>query len=156
VNTPDAQEGKGREGNRKGKEFPTATAAGPVLIHAEHSEKPSKSEAKTASTWASYAEAYRGIYGTDPVRNRTVNGQLSQFVDRVGAADAPQVAAFFLSHPNAYYRSRGHSVGCLLSDAEKLRTEWATKRVTTGTQARQQERTASNPFVGLLQERGHA
>ncbi|MES2488530.1 MAG: hypothetical protein V4607_01975 [Pseudomonadota bacterium] len=156
-------EGKGSsllEGSGKEGMVAPADAAAPPLefsltddpAHVEQRGKvATKTETRTAATWAAYATAYRAAYGVDPVRNRTVNAQLSSFINRVGEAEAPEISAFYIKHPSAYYRSRGHSVGCLLQDAEKLRTEWATNRVTTTTQARQQERTASNPFAKMAE-----
>ena len=109
----------------------------------------------SAETWAAYAEGYRQRYGTDPVRNAMVNGQLAQFVKRVGAVEAPDIARFYVGLSTAWYVTKGHPVGLLLNDAEKLRTEWATGKTINGTAARRQEATAANPFVALLQEGTH-
>jgi len=103
-----------------------------------------------------YSDAYQTRYGTTPVRNRTVNAQVKGFVERVGGAEGPQIAAWFVCHPGQFYVSRGHTIGSLLSDAEKLRTEWATDRVVTSGQARQSDRagtTASN-VRAILAARG--
>jgi len=54
-------------------------------------------EPKTKATWCSYKEAYRTKYGEEPVWNAKVGGQLSQFVDRLGREESPQVAAFYFS-----------------------------------------------------------
>jgi hypothetical protein len=97
----------------------------------------------THAVWQAYSEAYERRYGTKPVRNASVNGKLARVVGRLGE-EAAEVAAFYLSHPAAFYATRGHPVGLLLLDAEKLRTEWATARPITGTEARQQEKTAAN------------
>jgi len=140
-------EGKGREG--KGKEGGSADAARPPATV-------EKREAKTAATWAAYSQAYLLRYGSEPVRNAKVNSLLGQLVDRIGADEAPEVAAFFLQHRNGYYAQRGHSAECLVADAEKLRTEWATGRTITQTQARQQDKTASNGFLKLIEERERA
>ena len=91
----------------------------------------------TATVWAAYAVAYHDRYGVEPVRNATVNGQLVQVVKRVGAYDAPHVARYYVQSNAAYYVRNGHSVGGLLHDAEKLRTEWATGSRMTETAARQ-------------------
>lgn len=96
--------------------------------------------AKSAETWNAYAAAYFDRYGVEPVRNAKVNAQLSQLVDRLGAKDAPAVAAWFVSHNAQWYVTRGHSVDALLADSEKLRTEWATGRRVTQTAARQTDR----------------
>lgn len=109
-------EGKGRERKGKGKEGTSPPASQPAL-------KP------TALTWEAYSSAYAARYGAEPVRNATVNGQLAQFVSRIGVEDAPAVASFYLRHDNALYRNATHPVNLLLRDAEALRTQWATGRI---------------------------
>ena len=81
-------------------------------------------ESKSGPVWDAYAKAYEQVYDVPPTRNGKVNGILCRFVERVGADDAPGVAAFYVGHPSKFYRSRGHPVELLLQDAEKLRTEW--------------------------------
>ena len=117
----------------------------------------SRQQSGGAIAWDSYAAAYRDRYGTDPVLNAKVRSQMLQFVGRVPKDDAPHVAAWFLGHQNRWYVERGHSVDCLLKDAEKLRTEWATGRQVTATQASQADRTQTNlnAFSGLLAEAEH-
>jgi hypothetical protein len=112
-----------------------------------------KGEPKTGPVWQAYSAAYRGKYGTEPVRNSTVNGQLAQVVNRLGE-EAAFVAEFYLTHKNRFYVEKMHPVGLLLSDAEKLRTEWATGRQTTATQANQADKTQTNlsAFAPLFAE----
>ena len=100
--------------------------------------------ALSTETWSAYSQAYDGRYGVEPVRNAKVNGQLSQLVKRLGGDMAPVVAAFYLTHNNSYYIRQGHSVDCLLADAEKLHTECVTGNAITGVKARQLERTNNN------------
>lgn len=111
-----------------------------------------KPEAPTVGTWKAYSQAYGVRYSVEPVRNATVNGQLANVVARLGAEEAPAVAAFYVRNNNSRYVSAGHSVGMLLMDAEKLRTEWATGRQTTATQARlaDQTQTNANAFAGMI------
>lgn len=113
-----------------------------------------KPEPPTSATWLAYSTAYRDRYGVDPVRNATVNGQLAQLVARLGAEEAPPVAAFYLTHRNQFYVQKGHPVGLLLQDCEKLRTEWVTQRQVTVAQARQEDQTQTNlnAFGPLLAE----
>lgn len=113
-----------------------------------------KAPAPSAETWVAYAEAYRLRYGVDPVRNAAVNGQLAQLVARLGADESPLVAAWYVGHKNQFYVGAGHSVGILLRDAEKLRTQWATNRATTQTEAQQADKTAANlsAFAPMLLE----
>lgn len=122
-----------------------------------------KEPAPSTATWNSYADAYELRYQTEPVRNARVNGQIAQLVARLGAQEAPHVAAFFVGHNAQFYVRDMHPVGLLLRDAEKLRTEWATNRQMTSTKAAQADKTATNygAFQGLIaeaeaRERNHA
>lgn len=89
--------------------------------------------------WAAYSAAYLDLYGTAPVRNASTNGQCAQIGARIGG-EAPEVARWFVGHPDAYYVREAHSLRCLLRDCEKLRMQWATGRVATGREARETER----------------
>ena len=115
-----------------------ASAAGGDLV-----QPTDNSKAIRAATWAAYANAYATRYGVEPLRNASVNGKVSQIVARLGE-HAPAVAEFFLGSNAAFYVQRGHAVGALLADAEKLYTEWATGRRTTAASARQSEQTQTN------------
>lgn len=113
-----------------------------------------------ADTWKAYSDAFYARYETEPVRNAKVNGQIAQLVARLGADEAPQVARFYLGHNDAYYVRKAHSIDCLLSDAEKLRMEWATNRRITGAKAKQVENTQANldsmnEALSLLQNRSN-
>lgn len=135
-------------------ELSTSTSTSTSTVH-DHGTRPRTTEgqkrstgashrspsngAPTSQTWEAYSVSYLQRYGTKPVRNATVNGQLAHLVGRLGAEEAPRVAAFFLTHNNAYYVKKGHPIGLLLQDAEKLRTEWATDRKITGLEARSAE-----------------
>lgn len=96
------------------------------------------------STWEAYGHAYRVRYGTNPVRNAKVNSQVKQLVLRLGGAEAPEVAAFFVTINDAFYIRRAHELGILISNAEGIRTQWATGRQMNGTTARQLEQTQAN------------
>lgn len=109
--------------------------------------------------WQQYSDAYYQRYNVEPVRNAKVNGQVKSFVKRIGYDNAPHVAAHFVSSNTAYYVSRGHSIDCLLSDAEKLHTEWATGKSITQTRARQIDKSESNKnavseAIQILKDRG--
>ncbi|EMM8495106.1 phage replication protein [Pseudomonas aeruginosa] len=106
---------------------------------------PKDPNCKAYRTWANYAMAYRTRYTAWPVWNASVAGKLSKLIDRVGQADAPKVAAFYVKciH-DARLIAQHHPLGLLLANAEGYHTMWLTNRPTTGTQARQQENTASN------------
>jgi hypothetical protein len=95
-------------------------------------------------TWVAYCTAYLNRYGTEPVRNAKVNSQVKGFVQRIGREESPMVAAHFVQNSLAYYVQRGHTFDCLLADAEKLRTEWATGKSMTATRARQIDKSQAN------------
>ncbi len=101
-------------------------------------------QAACRETFKAYASAYWDRYQTEPVVNAKVRSQIKQFVQRLPYEEAPLVAAFYVGHPSAFYVRKGHDVGSLLADAEKLRTEWVTNRSMTDTQARQGDRMAAN------------
>ena len=113
-----------------------------------------RQEGKSTAVWQSFAASYRQRYGTDPVRNAKVNGQLVAVVDRLGAEEAPQVAAFYVGHNRRIYVEAKHPADLLLRDCEGLRTEWATGRHVTSTQAMQADRTQTNAnaFAPLIEE----
>lgn len=120
----------------------------PSLVSATASAMPAKrkkseSNPLNVATWNAYAAAYHDRYGVGPVRNATVNGQIANFVKRLGE-NAPHVAAHYVNGNSAFYLTKGHSVGQMLVDAEKLHTEWATGRRVTQSAARQADRSQSN------------
>lgn len=83
-----------------------------------------------SAVWQAYSDAYEKRYGVKPPRNAKGNALCKQLVDRLGG-DAIPVASFYVSHDNAYYINRGHSLGLLLQNAEILHTEWATGKLVT-------------------------
>lgn len=98
----------------------------------------------TAATWAAYRAAYLQVYGCEPLRNAKVNGQISQFVKLVGADKAPHIAAFFVHHPNHWYRTKGHDFGTLLANAQAVAVDWQRNMKTTSVETKRQEQTAAN------------
>lgn len=127
---------------------PPGTPAAPV-----RARKKSGEPSATSAAWDAYALAYERRYGEPPVRNAAVNGRLAQLVARLGA-EAPAVAAFYVSTNAAFYVRDMHGVGLLLRDCEKLRTQWATGRTVTEARARQVDRTATvqDAFADLIEQ----
>ncbi len=105
---------------------------------------PKDPECKTFKAWANYAMAYRNRYKTWPVWNAKAGGLLGQLVDRLGADEAHQVAAYFLKINDARIISGCHNLGDLLAKCESYRTQWVTNRQMNATTARQQEQTQAN------------
>lgn len=136
-------EGKGREGKGIGKEgegdyaeaSPSSAPQKKEIVPAKPKEQP-----PTNNIWRAYSDAYENRYRAPPVRNAKVNGQLAQLIARLGAEEAPGVAAFYVGHNNRYYVNKMHSVDLLLSDCEKLRTEWATGNKVTAAAAIEADR----------------
>ena len=102
------------------------------------------------------SDAYLKRYGAKPVRNKTVNGMLANFVARVPIEEAPAVAAHFVRSSGGLYVAAMHPVNLLLRDAEKLRTEWATGRNGAESQASvySREKTeAADAWMGTFAQR---
>ncbi len=124
---------------------PSTSHHPPVTISSEHPaaaglpgptpapppEKPKRARkpadpAPTTATWEAYATAFKNRYKVEPMRNATVNGQLANLVARVGAEEAPLIAAFYLRLDT--YAGKSHPIGLLVRDYEGLRTRWKTGR----------------------------
>jgi len=106
-----------------------------------------KTEPKSNAVWTAYADAYSRRYGAEPTRNQTINSQLCRFVDRVGADDAPDVAAYFVTNSKRWYVEKRHAVGTMLMDAEALHNEWKTGNRSTSAEAQQMDRKQNNLSV---------
>lgn len=124
-----------------------------------HAPKAKASQSVTSQvngkeTWDAYAKSYFERYGAEPTRNAKANSLISQFCKRVPNDEAPHIAAFFVRHQKGVYVSSHHALTLLLRDAEGLRTEWATNRPLTESQARQTDKTAGigNVFLDLIEE----
>jgi flagellar motor switch protein FliM len=90
------------------------------------------------ATWEAYRSAFASRWGADPVRNARINSQVKQVVAALGA-NAPDVAAYFVSHNDRFYVAKRHPVGCLLKDAEGLHTQWYTGVKSTALEAKSAE-----------------
>lgn len=101
-------------------------------------------QAACRATWTAYAIAYRARHGATPVRNAKVNANVKQIVQRLGYAEAPLVAEWFLRVNERLVVQGMHDLGLLLARCEAYRTQWATNRQVTETSARQADQTQSN------------
>lgn len=110
---------------------------------------PKDQTCKTFKAWANYAMAYRKRYGTWPVWNATVGGQLGKLIDRLGADVAHHVAAYFLTIDDSRLINGCHGIGDLLAKAEAYHTQWATNRRMNSTTAQQIERKQANLTAGM-------
>lgn len=108
-------------------------------------EKETALQAACRATWKAYSDAYERRYGTKPVRNASVNAKVKLFVQRIGHAESPAVAEFYVDRvSDAFVVRKVHEVGLLLNGAEGYRTQWAAGRAITSTQAQQIDQTQSN------------
>lgn len=119
--------------------FPAGLSAPPPVVDPE-------TELQTAcrATWAAYAKAYAQRHSVTPVRNAKVNANVKQLVQRLGHAEAPLVAAWFVSVNARWVVENMHDLGTLLSKCEAFRTQWMTGRQMTQTSALQQDQTQTN------------
>ncbi len=118
---------------------PAGLSAAPPVVDAE-----TELQAACRATWAAYASAYRERHGVAPVRNAKVNANVKQLVQRLGHAEAPAVAGWFLTVNERYVVQNMHDLGSLLAKCEAYRTQWVTGRQMTATSAQQQDQTQSN------------
>lgn len=115
---------KGGDLSRKGESFP------PVDNSKNPAPKTKKKLSKkvngvdTTDTWWAYNIAYQKKYNIKPVRNAKTNGQMKQFVERVGKDIAPSIAVYYVQNANPFYACKNHVVGMMLMDAEKLYTDY--------------------------------
>jgi hypothetical protein len=100
--------------------------------------------AATTPIWNAYADAYEHRYGVRPDRTLQCNLVLKRLLKCLPLDVAPQVAAFYVASPEAYYHQRKHPLELLEQQAQKLLTEWKTKTHGSAIRAREAERTASN------------
>lgn len=89
--------------------------------------------------WEAYRSAYAARYQKDPIRNLTVNGQISQIGKRLGE-EAIEVVKFYVGHNDGFYLKKTHSIGQCLADAESLHTQWVRGRPVTSSLVRQYEK----------------
>lgn len=118
---------------------PAGLSAAPPVVDSE-----TELQAACRATWAAYASAYRIRHGVAPVRNAKVNANVKQLVQRLGHAEAPAVAGWFLTVNERYVVQNMHDLGSLLAKCEAYRTQWVTGRQMTATSAQQQDQTQSN------------
>jgi hypothetical protein len=121
--------------------------------------KAQRSPAKTSAVWEAYSEAYTERFGNPPADNVEERKHLSRLIDKIGADDAPEIARFYLKHPNAFYIGKGYPTWLLAQDAQKLRSEWQRGSVITGQKAREIERKYTNAeafgLIDTVEEKKH-
>lgn len=108
--------------------------------------------------WASYAQAYEERYHAPPIRNAKVNSLIKRFAQLVPHDEGGAIAAHYVRHNGQFYVGKLHPLELLVTDAAKLRTEWATGRMMTTTRARQVDQSGSmlDIVAEIKRERGEA
>lgn len=103
-------------------------------------QKKSQNKSVNRTVWEAFNIAYLDRYKVEPVRNAKVNSAIAQFVARIGEADAPHIATFFVLHNDSFYVRNMHAFSLALRDAESLRTQWLKGQAITGADVRRFER----------------
>lgn len=90
--------------------------------------------------WEAYRTSYLTRYKIEPVRNATVNSQISRLVKNIGSDESVLLVKFYLTHNDQFYVKNTHTFGHCLSSAETLRTQMLKGRAITGSVARDFEK----------------
>lgn len=109
-----------------------------VLVDIFQAKKKTKANEENIAVWEAYREIYVARYGTEPVRNPTVNNQIKQLVRRLGE-ETIEVVKFYVKHNGAFYVQKCHPIGLCLADAESLRTQWSRGQTVTQGDAKRME-----------------
>ena len=125
-----------------------APAPSNVQVLKPRPKQKTDAQAANAATWDSYTIAYLERYGVEPVRNAKINGQVAQLVQRLGADEAPAVAAFYVTINDSFFLRSSHEFGLLVARAEGIRTQWVTGRQVNSITAQQIERKQANLTAG--------
>lgn len=89
-------------------------------------------------------------WGVNPVRNATVNAQVSNLRKKLGLEDSCKVIEFYLKHNDSWYIKNTHSFGMLLKNAESLRTQMLTGKPITQNEIRRFEK--MNATLDMIEE----
>lgn len=100
---------------------------------------------KSHKTWVAYAIVYHRRYGSWPIWNGRVGGQIANFIEQVGEARAPAIAWHYVRHCHEeFVVKQMHPIKLLQADAQKWATQCDTGKSGTAEGARQADRTATN------------
>jgi hypothetical protein len=114
----------------------------------------SKPASLISAAWDAFASAHERRHGVAPVWCGKMAGIFKRIVGEVGA-EAPAIAAYYLTHNGAFYVSCGHSAPILERDIQKLRREMLTGSQVNAAAARQTEQraAASDSWEARIRER---
>ena len=74
--------------------------------------------AKNVKTWELYSTKFAAKYNTSPLRDVTVNAQISKLTQRIPEGDMEGVLDTFLGDNDFYVVKQRHPIGLLLKQAE--------------------------------------
>lgn len=112
--------------------FPDRFPLGSQQVPEQKKTTKKKEPPAGSKVWDAYELAYENRYHAKPVRNAMANALCAQLVKRLGE-EAHSVAQFYVGHNSEFYVRNLHPLKFLVSDAEKLRTEWSLgAQMTTG------------------------
>jgi len=103
-------------------------------------EKNLEEKDQNKKIWFAYFNAYRLRYGIDPLRNASVNSQVSNLRKKLGVEEACRVVQFYLTHNDSWYVKNTHTFGLCLSNAETLYTQMNKGKAITGTMVKDFEK----------------
>lgn len=145
-----------RKERKERKEVPEGSKTPPSDQQNLIDDFPKKNQQKILNQkiWDSYKNAYFLRYKVEPMRNATVNAQISNLGKRLGE-EAIKVIAFYVSSNNSFYLQKLHQVGPCLADAESLRTQWARGKAITQNDVRNFEKiNKHNELLKSIEEEG--
>jgi hypothetical protein len=114
----------------------------------------SASADRSRPSWDAYEDGFYSRYGEKPLDNPKSRSQMLNFLKLVSVDEAPGIIASYLQNNHFRYVDSKHPLGLLVTDAQKLRTEWATKKPMTSASARRIDYSQTNldAFAPLLAE----
>lgn len=102
----------------------TIPSASPPAPDSSKMKKPTDAAAEANRlTREAYAAAYEARYHIAPIANAPFNSMIASLVRKVGAAEAPKLAEYYLRSKNPFYAGRAHPLELLLRDTDAIRVE---------------------------------
>lgn len=75
--------------------------------------------------WDSYKEAFLARYAIKPLRTAKENSLIRSLARALPAAEAPEIARFYVGMNVPFYLQKTHDIGVLVKDVVSVRTRWA-------------------------------
>lgn len=91
-----------------------------------------------------YSESYKEVYGIEPRRSSKNYKHCQRVIERVGIAEALEVARYYPYTKSGWHVSKGHALQYLENDCESIYTEFVTGNRMTQTKAHEVDRLAKD------------